>query len=632
MLSASKNIISHDKIINVMTKVGHKGIKEGVCNGLAQMYTQAIFCEETEKFISRLYFICETPDLEQKINAAKAKKGRHLSEDDQACLDVLAFFEGVQLYQNFHFHTHLLDNKPHHLDAAAIATLTDPIKLANHPIVEIYSENRLFNKASLQRYLNVLAVEFELYDKNRMALASIKQPTTELIIALHSCTHKIILRRNTRTAHWELTDANQYTPFDLPHETAAEAILLALTEGTVAPVNISIFTTDDNILKNVMGTILAKLKNTNLINTSSANAMTSKKTHLLTLTAMRGDEETFLKIAKKIPNHALWEYMLSASKTAMYHGQTNIMNIIIEQYPDCVMTANDTAEFLTMAITNRQTELIKKIVAAGADVDEAMNDQRPLHIAICIDNIDAVKELIALGANINLKNKDDDNPLFLAIKLHKISIIDYLCKLKATNINDTNKNGDTPLIAAVRENSSAACEILLGHQADPDKQNNMGETAAILACSLNHHHCLNMLIKYGANLNLFDMTGRTPVTVSLIKQNWDMCATLLLNLKNLESFNSFSYQLTINYLRDIIRCVSEQLSVLNDYKKKVVKSDIKHHRGALGMILMKNPKADFCVFFKPAEKKRKAYLKEIYTACKPTPPLDVDSHSGYIRL
>lgn len=632
MLSARKSVITHDSIINIMEKLDYKEVKKGVCNGLAQMWVQAVFCEEIEKFITRLHFICETPDLLEKINTAKVKKGLNLSDEDRACIDVLAFFDGIQLYQNFHLYTHLFNHNPHHLDAAAIAALTLPLKLEKRPIIEIYSENRLFNIFSMQRYLSELAEEFDLYNKNKAALALFKQFLPELVIALHTCTHKVALRYNSRMTCWELTDANQYPPFDLPRRAAAPIILESLTEGLVSPVNISIFTTADNVFKHLMQTTLTKFKRPGPITPIVSTAMTQKKTHLLALTAMRGDEENFVKVAKEIPNLQLWEYMLTASKTAVFHGQTGIANIIINQYPDCLMRADETQEFLAMVITNKQNDLIKTMIKMGADVDELFQGQRPLHHAINADNLEAVKELISLGANISLTNKNDKSPLFHAIKLHRIAIVDYLAGLEKTNLEATNKNGNTPLIAAVQQNSSLACEVLLKHKANPDKANSSGETPALVSCTLGHRECLNTIIRYGANLNLFDNARRTPMFVTVLKQSWDMAAMILLNLKTLESFNPFSYQFIMNYFSDIVRSLTEQLETVGNEEKKRFRSDVKHHRNTLGLMLMKKPKTDFCIFFKPREKQRQDYLNEIRRACKPTSVHDIGSRAGYIRI
>ncbi len=631
MLSAHRTIITHDKIIKVMAELGYEGVEKGICNGLAQMWIQAVFCEEIEKFIARLYFICGTPDLLKRIETANGKKGINLSEEDRACIEMLAFFDGVQLYQNFRLYTHLFNKKPHHLDAAAISEITLPIKLEKRPIMEIYSENRLFNSFSLQRFLNELAGEFALYYKNKAMMTLFKQPLPDLVIALHSCTHKVVLRYNNRVACWELADANKYIPFDLPQFISAPFILESLTEGYVSPVNVSIFTTADNVLKDIMRTTLTKLKRQKPINKLSAATKTHKNTHLLALTAMRGDEENFLKIAQEIPNLELWDYMLPAAKTAVFHGQTGIANIIISQYPDCLMRAEETQEYLAMVINNRQNDLIQAMVRMGAEVDEPLDNQRPLHIAVKADNLDAVKELIALGADPSLTN-GDETPLFYAIRLHRIAIINYLAGLKKTSLEKPNKNGNTPLIAAVRQNSSAACEALLRHKANPDLVNSTGETAALISCTLGHADCLAALIKHGANLHLADGFGRTPIFIAVLKQSWNMAAMILLNLKTLESFNPFSYQFTVSYLRDIIRSVTERLEAFDNDDKKRFRSDVKHHRNALGLMLMKKPTTTFGIFSKPKEKQRQDYLSKIRKACEPASLANVDSRTSYVRI
>lgn len=632
-MSASNWVIAHDKITDVMASLGYAEVEDGVCNGLAHMLLQAGFCGEKEVFMTRLHFICGDPWLLNKIATAKAKKGVNLTERDRACIDILAFFDGVQLHQNFNLYPHLLKNGTYHLDAATISELTLPLKLEKRRVVEIYSDNRLFSFGSMQIYLEQLTKEFSAFYKKKAMSDTARETAPDIGLAFHSCSHKIVLGFNPILRYWEIIDANQYPLVALRYGVPAVTILDALTEGQIAPVNISAFTLSDSSFRKEMQTSLSEVRKEYHIDTADACAVSSNNTHLLQLTAMRGDKTRFLRTAKKIKankNLQLRDYMLPAAKIALIHAQTTIINTIIQRYPDCLMDTSKVQEFLEIAIRTRQNSLIKKIVDYGAKINGVCSDgQRPLHVAVLTDNLPAAIKLISLGADVNLASEQGELPIVQAIKLRRIAMLDYLAGLENISFVSAHANAEPVLLVAVKENSSASCDALLKNKANPDVKNTMGETAALIACGLGYRDCLVSLIAHRANLNLFDKIGRTPLFMCLLRQHWEMAANILLTLKSLESFNQFSYQLMINYLRNIIECAADQLASLPAEKRKQTWLDIKHKRNALGMILSKKPENNCFVFFKCDG--REKHLKEIRSACKPA-AVEIDSHTAYVRV
>jgi ankyrin repeat protein len=67
-----------------------------------------------------------------------------------------------------------------------------------------------------------------------------------------------------------------------------------------------------------------------------------------------------------------------------------------------------------------------------ADIDVlALGGETPLHLAAYENNIEAIKTLVAGGANINAQNKEKLTPLLLAIGKMNIHAVYMLCKLGA---------------------------------------------------------------------------------------------------------------------------------------------------------------------------------------------------------
>lgn len=620
MLSGQEPIISHNKIISIMEQLGYPNVIKGVCNGLAQMWIQALFCQEGLVFIRRLHFICLTPDLFKKIAAAKEKKGINLSIEDQKCIDVLAFLDGVQIYQNYGLYTHLFEgqDQPHHLDAATISKLTAPLKLQQTTILEIFSENRMFNIASLQRFLNPLLQQFLAYYRAKLKVEKQGWPVSDIIIALHSSVHKIVLRYVPEKTCWELTDANHYDPFDVPSSLTSSSVIETLLEGSVSPVNISVFSTSANALKNAMQRILEKNRSEEEVSAVTANMITTKEGSLLVLAAMRGDAKKFLECASKYREFGMSTHTARAINTALYHGQTNILEMVISTFPYAFLVTNK-QYLLYLAIKNRLITMMQKLIfCVGANVNNSDGFGRfPFHTAVEIGYLEGVKALVAWGANYNLPNDFSETPLILAVKHRQTPVTLYLAGLKDIDFEKKDIAGESALTWAVKNESYLTCEALLRHHADFNYPNEKGETAALLTCETGQFNCLQLLITFGANLNILDKQFRSTILVAMAKEYWDIAALLVLKLRTLDAFNPFSYSLLIQNLTDVVRAAADLIASYTSTEKQLAWQEIKYHRNVLGMVLQKNPQNEFCKFFKPNEKKRIAYIDQLKTAKKP---------------
>jgi len=76
---------------------------------------------------------------------------------------------------------------------------------------------------------------------------------------------------------------------------------------------------------------------------------------------------------------------------------------------------------------------------------------------------------------------------------------------------DMNKGGFTPLLYAAREGCSACVQNLLDAHADPDSEDPDRETPLLLALENLHFDTAAVLIKGGADLDKWDLFGRSPV-------------------------------------------------------------------------------------------------------------------------
>ena len=168
---------------------------------------------------------------------------------------------------------------------------------------------------------------------------------------------------------------------------------------------------------------------------------------------------------------------------------------------------------------------------AGADPNFRTTDgETPLMAAARSGKIDAAKALLAAGADINAKeNWGGQSAIMWAAAQGQADMVKYLAS-KDASLNDhgkvhqwerkiiqeprpkdMNKGGFTPLHYAAREGCSVCVQNLLAAGADPDSEDPDRETPLLLALENLHFDTAAVLIKGGADLDKWDLFGRSPV-------------------------------------------------------------------------------------------------------------------------
>lgn len=99
-----------------------------------------------------------------------------------------------------------------------------------------------------------------------------------------------------------------------------------------------------------------------------------------------------------------------------------------------------------------------------------------LHTAALLGNIDAIKQHIKFGSDLNKKDEYGSSPLIVAITFGKTEVAKALIEAGA-DMTITNKHGATPLHLAAFFCRIEIVEALLHKGADKNAKNNFGSTA-----------------------------------------------------------------------------------------------------------------------------------------------------------
>ena len=172
---------------------------------------------------------------------------------------------------------------------------------------------------------------------------------------------------------------------------------------------------------------------------------------------------------------------------------------------------------LITAAEQGEVSSLRSILERGARVDARdARGRTALLAATQAGRVDAVKVLLAAGANVDLQDDRLDNPFLYAGAEGLLEILRQLIEAGA-NTRLTNRFGGTALIpASERGHVEVVRELLTRTDVPVDHVNNLGWTALLEAVLLGsggarHQQVVQLLIDHGADVNIPDRSGLTPL-------------------------------------------------------------------------------------------------------------------------
>ena len=168
---------------------------------------------------------------------------------------------------------------------------------------------------------------------------------------------------------------------------------------------------------------------------------------------------------------------------------------------------------LWLATALGYVDIMQQLFAAKGQANYTATGLTPLHLAIMNKHLEAVKELLAHGADINYPVQDPKHPL------HNFS---PLC----IAVSDSSQEGLTFLSMLIQAGANLNHAI-----ANPKKQFD-GQTPLSLAMEIENWKAAYLLAKAGAGIDNL-VNGFTPLQIAIIRKHFDIAQELVHHKTNL---------------------------------------------------------------------------------------------------
>ena len=216
---------------------------------------------------------------------------------------------------------------------------------------------------------------------------------------------------------------------------------------------------------------------------------------------------------------------------AAANGDLELVRVLIKAGANVKLKSQLGTSAITEAAIIGSAPIIEALLKAGADPNfKTPNAETPLMAAARSGKVEAAKALLDAGADINAKETwGEQSALMWAAAQCQPDMVKFLAS-KGANLNDhgkinqwerkviqeprpkdMNKGGFTALHYAAREGCAPAVQNLLAAGADPDSEDPDRETPLLLALENMHFDTAAVLVKGGADLDKWDLFGRSPV-------------------------------------------------------------------------------------------------------------------------
>jgi ankyrin repeat protein len=185
------------------------------------------------------------------------------------------------------------------------------------------------------------------------------------------------------------------------------------------------------------------------------------------------------------------------------------------------------------AVKANDLQHVQALISSGANVNELDLYGTPLHIAAARDSVEIAKVLIDAGADLEAEaggSQNKGHPLHTAAAADQVAVAALLIE-RGAKVDARDSKGRTPLIVAASYGHAQLAELLLESGADPLEEDTIYRQTPIHAASVaGKVEVVMLVLSAGVNINLRNNhSGETPLMYALREENIDLVDFLLAN-------------------------------------------------------------------------------------------------------
>lgn len=174
------------------------------------------------------------------------------------------------------------------------------------------------------------------------------------------------------------------------------------------------------------------------------------------------------------------------------------------------------ADAFVAAAGSGDAAAVRRAISAGIDVDARNASGRTAVTAAALgEHADVVRLLVDAGADVDLQDDDGNNALLACGETGNVEVLRAVLRGEP-DLTRTNRFGGTALIPAADRGHVGMVRALLETDIPIDHVNRLGWTALLEAVILGdggpaHQHIVRLLVEAGADAELADRNGVTPL-------------------------------------------------------------------------------------------------------------------------
>ncbi|HID46111.1 MAG TPA: hypothetical protein EYP34_10190 [Chromatiaceae bacterium] len=166
---------------------------------------------------------------------------------------------------------------------------------------------------------------------------------------------------------------------------------------------------------------------------------------------------------------------------------------------------------LYLAMQRGDIEQIERHIAWGTDMNQLDRDgHAPLHVAVRKGRIAITRLLIKEGVDVNIKDTKGHTAMYHAVFTANPRIADLLLEAGA------NLDATALLLEIVQQGikEREAIRYLVNHGANLEVRDSNGDTPLLIAIRKGNHKLAKHLVNFGANVTVTDAGGKTALEIA----------------------------------------------------------------------------------------------------------------------